>query len=104
MISPLGQRQMFQTVNAEAVRSALEGTGLLQREAMHKQVIMDQMAEDQASVLEIPRSEAPRTEERRGKDQGSGHQGASGEPAEADAEPSASGSAKPADGHVDFLA
>ena len=60
MISPLGQRQMFQTVNAEAVRSALEGTGLLQREAMHKQVIMDQMAEDQASVLEIPKSEAPR--------------------------------------------
>ena len=96
---------MFQTVNAEAVRAALEGTGLLQREAMNKQFIMDQMAEDQAGVLEIPRTDAPRTEERRGRGQGEGQHGSAGEPAGKDAEPEAgSTQAKTADGHVDFLA
>jgi hypothetical protein len=105
MISPLGQRQMFQTVNAEAVRAALEGSGQLQREAMNKQIIMAQMAEDQASVLVIPHAEAPRTEERRGGGQGEGHRGSSGEPGDPDAD-SETGSvpAKPAEGHLDFLA
>ena len=37
MITPLGQRQMFQTVNVEAVRAALEVGGHFQREAAQKQ-------------------------------------------------------------------
>ena len=72
MITPLGQRQMFQTINAEAVRSALEVSGLFQRELAQKQALLDRMAEDQASVPQIPRTDGLRTEERKGgrQDQG----------------------------------
>ena len=103
MVSPLGQRQMFQTVNVESVRTASEVSGLLQREAHQKQAMVDRMAEEQAEVPEINKSESLRTEERnRGrKDEGgSGQAGgeAEGEPEAGEAE------ANPADGHLDFLA
>ncbi|MDR3672237.1 MAG: hypothetical protein P4L36_15420 [Holophaga sp.] len=106
MVSPLGQRQMFQTINVEAVRAAAETSGLLQREATHKQVMADRMAEDQASVPEIPRTEAMRTEERKGgaRDQG-GRQGPGHGPGEtADDQEAAPEGANPAEGHLDFLA
>jgi hypothetical protein len=97
MVSPLGQRQMFQTMNVEAVKSANETSSLLQREVSLKQAIVDRMAEDQAAVLEIPRTDAMRTEERKGgrRDQGRRQDQ---EPEEAPED------ANPAETHLDFLA
>jgi hypothetical protein len=102
MVSPLGQRQMFQTINVEAVRAAAETSGMMQREATHKQAMVDRMAEDQASVPEIPRTDAMRTEERKGgqRDQG-GRQGSSAGPEDQEEAPEG---ANPAETHLDFLA
>jgi hypothetical protein len=106
MISPLGQRQMFQTINVEAVKTAGETSGLLQREASLreaslKQAMADRMAEEQVSVPEIPKTDPLRTEERKGGQRGQGGQHGSAEPMEPEDEPEA---AKPAEGHLDFLA
>jgi hypothetical protein len=92
---------MYQTMNVEAVKSAHETSGLLQRETALKQVMVERMAEDQASVLEIPRTDALRTEERKGgrRDQG-GRQGRD----QAEEEPEAPEGAEPAEAHLDFLA
>jgi hypothetical protein len=104
MVSPLGQRQMFQTINVEAVKTAGELSGLLQREASLRQAIIDRMAEDQTSVLEIPKTDAMRTEERKGGRQGEGGgQGSNEEPDEAEGHP-ADAKANPAETHLDFLA
>ena len=104
MITPLAQRQMFQTVNAEAVKAALEVSGQFQRELAQQQAMRDRLAEDQASVPVVPTAEELRTEERQGgrreeaqedhpEDRG---EGGSGERDGA--------SAKTADGHLDLLA
>ena len=104
MITPLGQRQMFQTVNVEAVRTAAEVAGQAQREAAHKQVLADRMAQAQDSVPEIPQAEGLKTEDRghhRQDRQHEGHPGGDGSREEATG---TDGSAIPADGHMDFLA
>jgi hypothetical protein len=105
MVSPLGQRQMFQTVNVESVRTASEVSGLLQREAHQKQAMVDRMAEEQASVPEIPKTDAMRTEERRGRGQGQGREGSS-QDADGGEDPDQPEPAKanPAEPHLDFLA
>lgn len=102
MITPLAQRQMFQTANIEAVRAAHEVSDQIQREQSRKKTAEDRAAEDQASVRGIPASEQIRTEERernRHQEQGTGdasednaRQGGDGETAES------------ADSHLDFLA
>lgn len=105
MVSPLGQRQMFQTMNVEAVRSASEFSGLLQREAQQQQLTADRMADEHTEVPQIPKTDAMRTEERKGSRQGQGEAGQGGtgdgqpEPDEA-----RDGSANPAETHLDFLA
>jgi hypothetical protein len=105
MVSPLGQRQMFQTVNVESVKTASEVSGLLQREAHQKQAIADRMAEEQASVPEIPRTDAMRTEERRGRKQDQGREGSSRDAGGGEEpDPDESAPANPADPHLDFLA
>jgi len=103
MVSPLGQRQMFQTMNVEAVKSAHETSGLMQREASQKQAMVERLAEDQASVPEIPRTDAMRTEERKGgrRDQG-GRQGR--QPEDGEGGEDARKDANPAEAHLDFLA
>jgi len=104
MVSPLGQRQMFQTMNTEAVRAASEVSGQLQRDAGFRQAIAERMAEEQASVPLIPKTDAMRTEERRegrrqGGREGAPHPDVEAEPDEAQPEP-----ARTADGHLDLLA
>jgi len=98
MITPVVQRQMFQTINAEAVRAASEVSGLLQRETIQRQSMLDRLAEAEAEVPVIPLAERLRTEERKGRGQKEGRKGKRGEEPEADPE------ANPADGHMDFLA
>jgi hypothetical protein len=95
---------MFQTMNVEAVRTASEVSGLLQREASQQELLVDRMAEAQGSVPEIPRTEGLRAEERQGQGREGGehphpHRSAGQEP-DADAADTAS----PAEGHLDFLA
>lgn len=101
MITPLGQRQIFQTANLEAVRASLEVSEQIQREQARKKTADDRMAEDQAGVQNIPGSERILTEERR-HSRGGGQGGA--EEGEEGGEPSGDGTAKPADSHLDFLA
>jgi len=66
MISPLGQRQVFQTANIEAVRQAQEVGELIQRENARKQAVDDRLHEDQASVRVIAESGKIQTNERQG--------------------------------------
>ena len=104
MISPLGQRQMFQTINAEAVKAAHEVGGLLQRETGQRQAVLDRMAEAQASVPEIPFAEGLKAEERKEGRKRGGRQGADGRGAQTEAQAGDDTTANPADGHMDFLA
>ena len=104
MISPLGQRQIFQTANVEAVRQAHEVSGEIQRDIMKMKAAEDQLVEDQSNVRGIPESEQIRTEERKeGGSRKDSHrpqaQAASGE----DAKPEAD-SAGDADPLLDFFA
>ena len=103
MISPLGQRQIHQTSQLEAIRQALDAGELLQREAGRKRAADDRVAEAQGSVPVIPQAGALRTEERHGRDRGGeGQSSAAGE--DEASEPAGPESANPADGHLDFLA
>ena len=102
MITPLAQRQMFQTANIEAVRAAHEVSDQIQREQSRKKTAEDRAAEDQASVRGIPASEQIRTEERERNRQ---HEQETGDSSEGDARPERDGEkAESADSHLDFLA
>jgi hypothetical protein len=95
MISPLGQRQVFQTANVEAVRQAQEVSEQIQRENAKKRAADDQMLEDEASVRVIAESEKIETGEREGRgsqEQPGGQKKKQGDEAES------------ADSHMDFLA
>ncbi|MDP2876488.1 MAG: hypothetical protein Q8O00_09920 [Holophaga sp.] len=101
MITPLGQRQIFQTANVEAVRASLEVSGQIQREQARKKTADDKTAEDQAGVQVISGSERIITEERqqRQKQGGADHQKEKDGDGEGGNE-----KAKSADSHLDFLA
>jgi hypothetical protein len=103
VITPVAQRQIFQTANIESVRAAHEVSEQIQREQSRKKTAEDRAAEDQASVRVIPGSDRIRTEERReGHGQGGAEEapfGAGDGEEKAPEEP-----AGPADSHLDFLA
>lgn len=65
MISPLGQRQIFQTANMEALRQAHAVSEEIQRDIMKMKAAEDQMVEDQSNVRLIPEFERILTEERK---------------------------------------
>ena len=101
MISPLGQRQVFQTANIEAVKQAQEVSEVLQRDNAKKRALDDRLNEDQASVRVVAESENIQTHER----QGGG--GAQQELLEQSAKKEKKGeehAAESADPHLDFLA
>lgn len=102
MISPLGQRQVFQTANVEAVRQAQEVSELIQREQAKKQAVDDRLLEDQASVRLVAESEHIQTSERqggRGPEQGTPGKAGTQEETKPGEEP-----AESADSHLNFLA
>lgn len=101
MITPLGQRQIFQTANVEAVRASLEMSEQIQREQARKKTADDRAAEDQAGVQIVSGSERIITEERR---QGRGQGEAEQQPPEEEGEGSHKQRAKSADSHLDLLA
>ena len=108
MISPLGQRQVFQIANVEAVRQAHGVSELIERENAKKLVADERMLEDQASVPVISKSEALKTEERReGRKRGQEQLEADQETPERKPEQEKveeANSAGSADSHLNFLA
>lgn len=61
----MGQRQIWQTANVEAVRQAQEVSEHIQREEVRKKVADDSAAEEQAGVRVIPKADPMRAEERK---------------------------------------
>lgn len=103
MLSPLAQRQVFQTANIESVRAAHEVSELIQREQALKKAAEDHAAEDQAAVHMVPGSDRIRTEERRGgRGQGSAEEQSPS--ADEGEEKPLEDKAVPADSHLDFMA
>lgn len=100
MISPLGQRQIFQTANVESVRQAQEVSEQIQRENARKRVADEHLLEDEASVRVISNSERIRTDERQGRQEQQMPEGQNAEGRKEGDE----GTAESADPHVDFLA
>lgn len=101
MISPVTQRQIFQTANLEATRLAHEVSGQLQREDAARKAAEDRMVEEEAEVHQVTRADRLRAEERNGR-QGRGNPG--GRPEE-HSEGSSDGAEGAASGpHVDLLA
>jgi len=102
VVTPLGQRQVFQAANAEAVRAAHQVSEQLQREDVRRKAADDKLLEDQASVREVTGSENIRTEERRGGKGGGEGRGTQEEAEESaqEAKPEEDGSEK----KLDFLA
>jgi hypothetical protein len=101
MISPLGQRQVFQTAHVEAVRQAQEVSEQIQRENAKKRVVDDRLQEDQASVRVIAESGTIQTHEREG---GRGAQEQLLEQKAAKEEKDGEDPAESADSHLNFLA
>ena len=103
MITPIGQRQILQTVAAEAVRAAHEGGEHVQREIVRRQILDQQLAEDQGSVHQVSPSENLRLEENAREQRRGGRGRPEGDLRETDGE-MAEGQAGPADSTLDFLA
>ena len=106
MISPLGQRQAFQTAHVEAIRQAQDVGEQIQREFSKVKAAEDQLATEHVTVRVIPESEEIQTEERQEPhrnphehQQGQGSHGSEEEsPSESEQ------SAGSAESHLDFLA
>lgn len=104
MITPIGQRQVLQTVAAEAVRAAHEGNEQVQREIARRQILDQRLAEDQGAVHQVSSAENLRLEENPHEQRRRGGHPAQEEPTEAeDGEPEPR-PAGPADSHLDLLA
>lgn len=58
MISPLGQRQILQTVAVETVRLAMEGGAQVQREQARKQAFDAKLTEAMMEVPDVSASDA----------------------------------------------
>jgi len=100
MVTPLGQRMVFQTANLEAVRAANEIASQMQREDTFRKVISDRMAEDNEAVRRIDQSTSLRAEERQERKR----QQSEGKQDEGDEGDEPEQGAILADGSVDFLA
>lgn len=103
MITPIGQRQILQTASAEAVRAAHEGGEHVQREIARRQILDQQLAEDQGAVHQVTSSENLRLEEdarERKRREREAKEGKPGEPAAGSGE----SPAEAAESHLDFLA
>ena len=103
MISPLGQRQILQTVAVETVRAAMEGGFQVQREQARRQAFDAKLAEAQLDVPEVMESEGLKLSEHGPQDQSNRRKHGTGSSDDLPGELASS----PADGaepHLDLLA
>jgi hypothetical protein len=98
MISPLGQRQILQTLAAETVRQAMEGGAQVQREQARKRAFDAKLVEAMEDVAEVAETESMKLSERQG--QGGKQESATGASADEDEESPAEGAGP----HLDLLA
>lgn len=104
MISPLGQRQVYQTAHVEAIRQASDVSDQIQREASKQKAAESHLVEERSTVRLIPESEEIRTEERQRERQSSDKHG-KGHKDEKEGEEGAEGqSAGSAESRLDLLA
>lgn len=104
MISPVAQRQIFQTAHVEATRQAHEVADQLQREMASRQAADDRLTEGMVEVHEISHAEQIRTEERkerRRQQHAANHEGPEVDEEEPGEAPEKAGPAGP---HLDLLA
>jgi len=102
MVTPLGQRMVFQTAQSESVRAAHEMASQVQREDGFRKFLADRMAEDGKGVSGIAESEALRAEERRERRRQGSNESSGEEKGEGGSENGED--AFSADGSLDFLA
>jgi len=102
MVTPLGQRMVFQTAHTEAIRVAHDIAGQLQREDNFKKLLADRMAEDKDAVNSIAKSEAMKTEERQERQRRFANR--QGEQNDENADGEQGERAILADGYLDFMA
>lgn len=105
MISPLGQRQILQTLAVETVRAALEGGAQIQREQAQRQAFNAKLTEAMLDVVDVAESDPLKLAEHEEREQGHSDKhgtGASDEAIEEEAteKPQAEG----AEHHLDLLA
>ncbi|MDR0498826.1 MAG: hypothetical protein LBH03_03695 [Holophagales bacterium] len=104
MVTPLGQRMVFQTAHTEAARVAHDVAHQLQREEAFKKSLADRMAEDKYSVKGIAESQAMRTEERQERQKRFANQSNDEGNKEEDDDSKQDDKAVSADKRLDFLA
>jgi len=102
MVTPLGQRMVFQSAHTEAARVAIDIATQLQREDTFRKVMADRMAEDMEAVRNIPQSDPLRSEERQERQRQFANQSGGGNENEGGGEQD--DEAIFADGRLDFLA
>ena len=98
MISPLGHRQILQTLAVETVRQATEGGAQVQRELARRQAFDQKLAEALEDVADVSETDELKLSERQG--QGRKQESGTGASDENGDESPAEG----ADPHVDLLA
>ncbi len=98
MISPLGHRQILQTLAVETVRQATEGGAQVQRELARRQAFDQKLTEAMEDVADVSETDELKLSEREGQGRrqesgtGASEEGEEDSPAEA------------ADPHLDLLA
>jgi len=102
MVTPLGQRMVFQTAHTEATRVLHDIANQLQREEGFKRLLADRMAEDKDVVNNISRSESLKTEEREERERRFANRRNKKNGKDSDEEQGEQVST--ADGYLDFLA
>ena len=103
MVTPLGQRMVFQTSFTEAARVAHDIASQLQREDTFRQVLAERMARETDNIRVIQKSEAMKAEERKERQRRSRGQPGN-EDGDGDMEDTEEQRAVSADGTLDFLA
>lgn len=100
MISPLGQRQILQTLAVETVRLAMEGSAQVQREQARKLAFDAKLQEAMADVPDVNETDELRLSDPKDRRPGGRH----GTGASEEDEPEGEGQAEGAGPHLDLLA
>jgi hypothetical protein len=104
MISPLGQRQIFQTVAVETVKLAMDGGFLVQQEQARRQAFDAKLAEALFDVPDVSKSDDLKLAEHGAEEQSGRHLHSTGSAEELPADETEGTPAEGARPHLDLLA